>query len=252
MKFTALILAVLLAGCAASGANNRAAQPQSRAQASAKIHTELAASYYERSQLGIALEEIATALQMDANYSPAYSVRGLIYMTLHEDAQAEESFQHSLKIDPNDSESHNNYGWFLCQRDKEKESIKHFMAALKNPLYRTPEKAYLNAGVCSKKGGNMKDAEEFLQKALLMQPNLSGALLGLADLSFATSDYAGAKSYFMRFEKESESVLNAENLWLAIRIERGLGDKNSEASYTLQLQKRYPDARETQLILHGQ
>jgi type IV pilus assembly protein PilF len=241
----------LLLGCAAPSNIDRQSPPLTRAQASAKIHTELAAAYYERSQLGIALEEIATALQMEANYAPAYSVRGLIYMTLREDAQAEDNFQRSLSIDNKDSESHNNYGWFLCQRGKESESIKHFMAALKNPLYGTPERAYLNSGVCSKKAGNLKDAEEFLQKALIMQPNLSGALLGLADLSVSNADYAGAKSYFMRFEKGSEADLTAENLWLAVRIERGLGDKNSEESYTLQLQKRYPDARETQLILHG-
>lgn len=247
------LLALGLAGCVTQQAGSSGPQTATRAQASAKVHTELAAMYFERTQLGVALEELGKALKAEPNYAPAYNVRGLINMALHEDRQAEEDFQLSLQLDSSDSGTHNNYGWFLCQRGKERDSIKHFMAALKNPLYATPEMSYVNAGVCSKKGGNTKDAEEFLQKALILRPNMPEALLGLADMSFTNADYAGAKSYFMRFAQASDpSSLNAENLWLAVRIERKLGDRNSEESYTLQLRKRFPDSRETQLMLHEQ
>jgi len=257
LSYTGLLSGILfalgLAGCATQRTNSSGQQVITRTQASAKVHTELAASYYERVQYGVALEELGKALHAEPNYAPAYNVRGLVNMALHEDRQAEEDFQHSLRLDSSDSDAHNNYGWFLCQRGKERDSIKQFMTALKNPLYATPEKSYLNAGVCSNKGGNARDAEEFLQKALILRPNMPEALLGLADMSFANGDYAGAKSYFMRFERASElSSLTAENLWLAVRIERKLGDRNSEESYALQLHKRFPDSRETQLMLHGQ
>lgn len=257
LSYTGLVGGILfalgLAGCATQPADSSGQQTITRTLASAKVHTELAASYYERTQLGVALEELGKALKAEPDYAPAYNVRGLVNMALHEDRQAEEDFQHSLRLDNSNSDAHNNYGWFLCQRGKERDSIKHFMAALKNPLYATPEKSYLNAGVCSKKGGNTRDAEEFLQKALRLRPNMPEALLGLADMSFANGDYAGAKSYFMRFAQASEPAsLTAENLWLAVRIERRLGDKNSEESYALQLRKRFPDSRETQLMLHGQ
>ena len=248
-----ILLALGLAGCATQPAGSSSQQPATRTQAIAKVHTELAAMYYERTQLGVALEELGKALRAEPEYAPAYNVRGLVNMALHEDQQAEEDFHHSLKLDNSDSGTHNNYGWFLCQRGKERDSIKHFMAALKNPLYATPEKSYVNAGVCSKKGGNARDAEEFLQKALILRPNMPEALLGLADMSFTNGDYAGAKSYFMRFAQVSDpSSLTAENLWLAVRIERKLGDRNSEESYALQLRKRFSDSRETQLLLHGQ
>ena len=242
-----------LAGCATQPASSSGPQPTTHSQASAKVHTELAASYYERTQLGVALEEVGKALRAEPNYAPAYNVRGLVNMALHEDRQAEEDFQHSLQLDNSDPGTHNNYGWFLCQRGKERDSIKQFMAALKNPLYATPEKSYVNAGVCSKKGVNARDAEEFLQKALALRPNMPEALLGLADMSFSNGDYAGAKSYLMRFAQASEpSSWTAENLWLAVRIEHKLGDRNSEESYALQLRKRFPDSRETQLMMYGQ
>ena len=246
-------LALSLTGCGTQGGGSAGTPQQAttRAEERAKAHTELAAQYYDRAQLGIALEEIEQALRAQSDYAPAYSVRGLVRMALHEYPQAEQDFRRSLQLDSSDSNTHNNYGWFLCQQSREKESIAHFMAALKNPLYTTPSKAYLNAGVCSRKGGNMKDAEEFLHKALVVQPNMPEALFNLADVAFAQADYAAAKSYFMRFAKYADN-LSAENLWLAVRIERKLGDKSAEGNYALQLRKRFPDARETQLMLHGQ
>lgn len=241
-----LWMLLLLAGCAGSGGSQNQ-QVQTRAHASAKVHTELAGAYYERMQMGVALGEIEQALQADRNYAPAYNVRGLIHMALREDKEAEEDFQQSLRLDKTDSETHNNYGWFLCQRGKPKESIAHFMASLKNSLYETPERAYLNAGLCSRMAGNNKDAEEFLQRALVIQPGLSQALLAMAELSFTNGDYAAAKKYFASFSEKADG-LTSEQLWLAVRIERKVGDRNSEASYAMQLRKRYPDAVETRLL----
>ncbi|MBI3902849.1 MAG: type IV pilus biogenesis/stability protein PilW [Nitrosomonadales bacterium] len=245
MRIVGIGMAVLLlAGCVSQGG-------VTRSQASAKVHTELAALYYERAQLGIALDELRQAMTAEPDYAPAYNVRGLVHMALREDKEAEEDFQHSLSLDNINSEARNNYGWFLCQRGRAHESVKQFLAALKNPLYSTPEKAYLNAGVCSQKAGEMKDAEEFLQKALLLKPEMPEPMLGLAELSFANGDYVTAKSYFTRFA-QSNAPITAENLWLAVRIERKLGDRNAEDSYALQLRKRFPDARETLLMQQAQ
>jgi type IV pilus assembly protein PilF len=223
----------------------------SRAQATAKVRTELAAAYYERSQYAIALQELAIAIQADSEYAPAYTVRALVRMTLHEDEQADADFRRSLYLDGTSSDARNNYGWFLCQRGREKESLKQFQLALKNPLYATPEMAYANLGMCSKKAGLFKDAEINLQRALALRPGMQEALYGLAELSYIKGDFAGAKSYFLRYSQAAREM-NAEQLWLAVRIERKMRDRNSEASYALQLRKHYPDSRETQLLLQGE
>ncbi|MDD2685215.1 MAG: type IV pilus biogenesis/stability protein PilW [Gallionella sp.] len=228
-----------------------ASEPMSRATESAKVHTELAGLYYERSQIGIALAEVDAALQADKNYAPAYYVRGLLHMALREDKEAEDDFLQSLRLDKNDSEAHNNYGWFLCQRDRAKESIPHFMAALKNPLYDTPERAYLNAGLCSMKMGELKHAQDFFDRAMVLQPGMPMALLGMAEMSFANGEFKVAKGYFTRYAQKSDTM-TAEQLWLGVRIERSAGDRNAAESYGMQLRKRYPDARETQLFIYGE
>lgn len=219
--------------------------------ASAKVHTELAGLYYDRAQFGIALEEVEHALRSDQGYAPAYYMRGLIHMELREDKDAEDDFQRSIRLDKTDPKAHYNYGLFLCQRGREKESVAQFMEAVKNPLYGTPGLAYLNAGICSRKAGNNKDAEDFMQKSLRVQPELTQALFALAELNFANADYFSAKKYFANFSQKTDN-LTAEQLWLGVRINRKVGDHNSEASFGTQLRNRFPDARETQLLMHGE
>ena len=248
----ATLLALSLAGCAANPAQapNSPATP-SRAQASAKIHTELAALYYERAQYAVALEELDYALAAEPGYAPAYNVRGLVQMALHEDALADADFQRSLQLDGNDSETHNNYGWFLCQHGKPRESIAQFMAALKNPLYATPGKASLNAGMCARKSADDAAAEQYFQRALELQPDLAGAYWELAQLAFDRGDWVGAKWQFVRFERAVNAPLQAPQLWLAFRIERALGRQGNPEPYAAQLRNRFPDARETQTLLYG-
>jgi type IV pilus assembly protein PilF len=248
--FKLFVVAILLAGCASSGGGSAGTPPADK-KASARIHTELAASYYEREQYAIALQEIGVAMQADSSYSTAYTVRAMIRMALREDEQAEADFHRSLDLDGGNSETHNNYGWFLCQRGRAKESLAQFQEALKNPLYTTPEMAYVNLGVCSRKAGLIKGVESNLQRALILRPGMPEALYALADWSYGNGDYAGAKSYFLRFSQAS-GELTSEQLWLAIRIERKMRDRNSEASYTLQLRKRFPASRETQLLTQGE
>lgn len=239
-----LLSLMILSGCGTtSGVDNSAA--------SAKVHTELAALYYERAQYGVALEEAAIALEADSGYSPAYGVRGLIHMALREDKLAEDDFRKGLRLDDLNANLHNNYGWFLCQRGREKESIPHFMAALKDPLYKTPALAYLNAGVCSRKAGNIQDAEEFLLKSLQRQADMAPALIALAELNYDKGDYAMARQYYSRFA-ERNANLTAQQLWLGIRIHRKVRDRNAEASLGMQLRKRYPDSKETQMLMRGE
>lgn len=235
-----LLSLVLLTGCASTG------MTAEQARNSARIHTELASIYFERAQMGVALGEIADALHANSNYAPAYNVRALIHMALLEDKEAESDFQRSLSIDSENSDTQSNYGWFLCQRGKEKESIPHFIAALKNPLYQTPEQAYLNAAVCSQKINNFHTAEEFFQRALVVRPELPQALLGLAQLSFAKEEYGEAKRYFNQYASKSDN-LSAADLWLGVRISRELNDRNSAASYAMKLRNLYPDSKEARL-----
>ncbi|MFM2407584.1 MAG: hypothetical protein RL358_326 [Pseudomonadota bacterium] len=236
-----IFLSLLLAGCAGGGMSSE------NAQKSARIHTELAALYLERVQMGMALTEVDQALLIKSDFAPAYNMRALIHMALHEDKDAESDFKRSLSIDGKSSETHSSYGWFLCQSGREKDSIAHFMSALKNPLYQTPEQAYLNAGVCAQKMNSLVLAEDFFQHALVVRPELPQALLGMAQLNAAKEDFGLAKKFFNQYAAKTDS-LSAEDLSLAVRIEGQLGDRNAAASYLMKLRNLYPDSKEARAL----
>jgi type IV pilus assembly protein PilF len=221
------------------------------ARGRAQIHAELGAAYLELGQVGVALQEANEAIKADPGYAPAYNVLALVYMELREDDAAQRNFQRALKLDALDSDTNNNYGWFLCMRNREEEGIKFFLAALKNPLYRTPDKSFVNAGICSRRKGEEKAAEEFFLRALRVAPTQPQALFQMADMAFRRSDVPESKSYLARLMKTGVQP-TPEVLWLALRVDRRLGDRAGEASHGLQLRRSFPDSRETRALLSGQ
>ncbi len=54
----------------------------------ANLRAELAAGYYERGQMDIALQELAEAVKLDPTNPKIYNVYGLVYATLGQDADA--------------------------------------------------------------------------------------------------------------------------------------------------------------------
>jgi type IV pilus assembly protein PilF len=219
--------------------------PQNRA----KLHTELAALYYRRGSMAVALEELRSATSADPNYAPAYGMFGLVYMDLKENRLAQEYFERGLKISPNDPDINHNYGWFLCQTGRETESIAYFDRAIRNPLYPAPWRSYTAAGICLLRQGKLDDAEKSIQQALRLQPNDPGALLQMGLIRYRQGDMEEARRYALRYNRSVPPT--AESLWLALRVERKLGDTVAEAGYANQLRRDFPRSREYQLLQRG-
>ena len=53
----------------------------------------------------------------------------------------------------------------------------------------------------------------------------------------------------MRLEKVASA--GPEVLWLWLRVERKLGDRNAEASYAAQLPQSFPNSKEASALLAG-
>lgn len=131
----------------------------------ARVHTELAALYYQQGSMKTALEELATATKIDPQYAPAYSMLGLVYMQLGEQAPAEQNFQKAVALAPNDPDIRNNYGLFLCDTKQYQKGLVQLDAALANPLYNTPARALDNAARCAQDMGNVELANRYRQQA---------------------------------------------------------------------------------------
>lgn len=258
-------MAALLAGCAGSlgpsdsvsmetavsGAADSGAiigdvsPPRERA----RVHTELAAAYYERGSMGVALEELRIALSADSNYASAYNILGLVHMDLKEFPQAQQSFERGLQLTPNDPDINHNYAWFLCQSGREAMSLRYFLAAIKNPLYPTPQKSYALAGACALRTGDDGDARNYFERALRLDPNLPLALVNLAKIKYRAGELSEARRLVGRFNQVVEPT--AESLWLGARIERRLGDRTAEGKQSAELRRRFPGSKEYDDLVKG-
>ena len=214
----------------------------------ARSHSDLGAVYLQERQYEIALEEFTLATKIDPNFAIAYNGLGLVHSALGQDAMAERNFKQSIQLEPNNSESHNNYGNFLCARNRIDESIKEFLAAVKNPLYATPEIAYTNAGICALRKQDSANAEVYLQKALQIDPLISVAAYQLAQIQFKRNEPSLAKR---TIQNAVISQPTPENLWLSVQIARKLGQRDDEASFALQLRRQYPDSEQAKLLASG-
>ena len=215
----------------------------------AKMHTELGSLYFQDGNLIVALEELTIAISINPNYAQAYSTRGLVLYYIKELESADKDFRKALELDTKDPEINNNYGWFLCQIGREKESIAYFQRAIKNPLYQTPETAFLNAGTCYIKLGDLASAEDYIGKNLRFNRDNPQALYQLAVISYKQGNYDAAKKRLQDVVQLSDP--SAETLWLFIKVSRRLGESEPESSFTAQLRRKYPDSPQYNELLQG-
>lgn len=255
--FVLLTVCWMLTGCAGGMATSERTAEQAVSQQTAitdsqqraKVHTELGALYLQKGNVAVALDEGRIALAADSSYAPAYNLMGLSYMQLRENASAEKSFEDALRQAPNDPEINNNFGWFLCQTGREQQSLVYFNNAIKNPLYSTPAMPNTNAGQCLLRIKDDQGAEEYFMRALRLEPGNVRALYFLADINYRQARYAVARQYLQELHKLTQPA--AETLWLAVRIERKLGDREDELTYASQLNRKFHGSPEQIKLSQG-
>jgi type IV pilus assembly protein PilF len=243
-RLLSLGLAVaMLGGCASDSARKEAAAAHARR---VEIHTQLGASYLTRNQLDIAKQELERALELDSDNSQAHNIMGLLQIRLKDDGKAEYHFRRAISEMPDNAEARNNYAVFLCERARFDEADEQFRVALKNPLYKSPEQANLNAGLCRLKALDKTAAADYFRAALKVNPYLAGALLHMARLSLEANETLPARGFMQRYFEVAKD--SPEALLLAFRIERALGAKDTQASYALRLRGKFPDSAEARQL----
>ena len=247
--------AAALAGCATPGVPSsspelRTASDQTDGDRRAAVRMELAAGYFSRGQAETALDEIKLALAAKPDLGSAYSLRGLIYASLGENQLADESFARALQINPRDADTLHNRGWTLCQRNRFDEAERQFEQALALPNYRDPLRTWLAQGVCQARAGKLEQAERSIQRAYELDPGNPTTALNLSEVLYRRGDYERARFYIRRVNGQSD-LSNAQTLWLALRIERRIGNRNGAEDLGRQLRNRFPQASETSAYEQG-
>jgi type IV pilus assembly protein PilF len=242
-------LVLALGGCAAHLAGvsdpphdivTESDEPEMRKRA--RIRMELAVGYFEQGQTKVALDELKQAIASDPTFPEAYNLRGLIYMRLHDMAQAEDSFRRAVALNPRDANVQHNYGWLLCQQGRYEESQRAFDTAMANPVYTGRAKTLMAQGLCQARAGRKAEAEHSLARAYELDAGNPVTGYNLANLLYQRGDYVRAQFYIRRLN--NSELANAETLWLGIKIEHRLNDQVAMGQLGGQLKKRFAQSRE--------
>lgn len=244
LRFIAvLLLLVLAAGCASSNEPRY----QTSLKKASRVNAELGANYLQQGQLERANSKLEKALEQDSNNVDAHTTFALLNMRLGKPEKARRHFETALDLEPDSPQIHNNYGTFLCDEGEHDKGIEQFLKAAENRLYDTPAYAYANAGRCAREADQDDKAREYFRQALELNPRLPTALIESSELALEAGQPDQAADYFSRYSEVAEQ--GPETLWLGVRIERALGDREGAKEYGVQLLRRFRDSEEAQKFL---
>lgn len=212
----------------------------------AETNLKLGVEYMKMGKYDIALTRLRKSLKHDPNYPDAHNALAVLYQQIGETERARTHYEKAVKLDKMNSDVQNNYGQFLCKHGEWEKATQAFLTAIANPIYRTPEYPYTNAGICALRFKKYDQAETYLRKALQANNRFSQALFNMARLHFQQGLYQDALGFLNRFTKTRRHT--PKSLWLGIQIARALNDYQMESSYTRKLRSEYPDAFEVQQL----
>lgn len=255
-RLLTVLTAVLLTACANTGTAPTADREiktdsdQTDGDRRAAIRLELAQGYFSRGQFNTALDELKLALQSKPDMREAVNLRGLIYGAMGENQLAEEAFRRALVVYPNDPDTLHNYGWFMCQQKRWETADSLFDQALAQSTYRAPARTLLAKGVCEARAGRMLVAEKTLSRAFELDPGSPAVAVNLSEVLYRNRELERARFYVRRVNAQPEQV-NAQSLWLQLRVERKMGNAAQVEDLATQLRRKYPQSPETQSLDAG-
>jgi type IV pilus assembly protein PilF len=142
-----------------------------------------------------------------------------------------------------------NYGWLVCQAGRFPEAVQLFGQALANPQYGGRAKTLMTQGLCQIRAGQAGPAEESLARSYELDAANPITGFNLANLMFRRGELV--RSQFLIRRINNSDLANAESLWLGIRIERRLNNRDASDQLSTQLRRRFGQSREAAALDRG-
>ena len=240
-RMAAVLIALLLA--TAAPAQEASKDPMTEA---ARINARLAMEYMKRDQLAVARDKVERALALNPKDQTVQLAAGLVYERLLDTKRAEKHFRLALRADADSPEAQNALGAFLCRHREFAKGEAMFLKAAGNPLYRTPEVAYTNAGVCARSAAAPERAEKYLRQALTVRTTYPETFLQLAGVLHDRGNHLQARAFIERYLAAAPAT--ADVLLLGHQIEMALNDRPAAAVYGERLRKEFPDSVQLRVL----
>ncbi|MBS0365384.1 MAG: type IV pilus biogenesis/stability protein PilW [Proteobacteria bacterium] len=236
----AAVLGMLLCACGTT------ASQETSSKDAARYNVQLGIGYLRQGDIPLAKTKLDRALQQDPDNADVHSARALLFQRMGEQDKADAEFRASLRLAPQNPDMVNNYAVYLCEAGRTDEGVKRFQEAARNALYRTPEAAYTNAGVCLRAAHRDEEARASFIRALQIRPGFAEAAFQLGNLQFQHNELAQARATVDGFIATSGAT--ADLLLLGTRVARAQGDRIGAQHYARRLTLDFPGTDQARAV----
>lgn len=209
-------------------------------------NVKLAMAYMQEGNLERAKEKLDRAVQEDPANPNLHSVMAMFYERINDQKKAENEIHEAMRLAPNDPGPVLFYGVYLCDQHRVDEGITKMLQVARNPLYRTPEAAYTDMGVCLLTAHRDEEAESAFKRALAARPDYVEGAYQEASLELAHGRALEARDRVQKFISQFNPT--PELLLVGLRAARTLGDANSAAQLTKILRAEFPNSEQARSL----
>ncbi|WP_426358600.1 type IV pilus biogenesis/stability protein PilW [Pseudocolwellia sp. HL-MZ19] len=249
------MLSSLLSGCVTQNYENNEDTPRventSTNNEIAMTRISLGMGYLNMGNTTQAKLNLEKAKRYAPNLTQVYTAFAQYFDVVDEPEQAIEAFERALSLDEDDADTLNNYGVFLCKRERYDESENILLKAIAIPSYLLVSQSYENLATCQLEYNKFEKAEMYLAKSISHSPGRASSLLQMLRLQYAMGNYSEAVEYLRRYEKSTRRF-TPNALALAYKVYEKMHNRRIAKNYAGLLVKMFPNSYEAkQYILNG-
>jgi len=178
----------------------------------------------------------------EAHYTLAY-----YFEQVKEYQQAKEAYKTALKLVPNDPNTLNNYGTFLCRIGEYDEATTQLLKAIDTRGYLRVSQSYENLALCAVKQDKFELALDYLNSAVQHDGQSQSALIALAGLYYAKSDLHQALRVLERYAENG--FISSRSLFLEYLLHQEMGHLEQSEKIATTLVQTYPQSYQAQAII---
>lgn len=238
---------LLVAGCVQTTTGSIPAEPDD--SEAAQQYFQLGARYFRNGKYELARERLHRAIGFNPRMAIAHSTLALTYEQLDNERLAKEHHAKAVRFEPGNYDVRNAFAVFLCRHERYDEAAEQFKHAVAVPENDNSEIMLTNAGVCMSKKPDYVQAEAFFRQALEKRSGYGEALLQMSLLKYRTSEFLQARAFVQRFLAVQPAT--SEVLYLAVQIEKALGDERAKLDYASRLLREFPNSEQARQVLQA-
>lgn len=245
------IAALFTSGCVTQqfvmGSDNEVKERVINTREAAMARLKLALEYLQSGKTEQAKLNLDRALQIDDELDGVHASFAYFYQQVGEYEKADKSYRDALSQFPNNANTRNNYGAFLCGQKDFDGANAQFLKAIETTENTAMANSYENAGLCALRDENWPRAIEHLTKVLGYEGNRARSILGLSKAHLHSKDIDTATKYLRNYRQRFAQT--PQSLWLAIQIEQKLNNHALAEKLGQILKRNYPKSAETKLYM---